>query len=106
MSTAKGHRWKEVVGYHVWEECVKFFLGYQCLALPYLLPSPRDFVRLRRFSWTYAVQLARPFLSVSQIGNEVRLREARCGQVLKPKFNDIIGPVYVREFMRISVISG
>ena len=55
----KKHMWKEVVGYHVWEESVKFFLVYQWVLNPYLLPSPRDFVRLRRFSWTNAILRAR-----------------------------------------------
>ena len=48
-----------MVGYHVWKESVKVFLVYQWSSNPYLLPSPRDFVRLHCFSWTYAIQHAR-----------------------------------------------
>jgi hypothetical protein len=38
-----------------------FFLVYQQLTNAYLLPSPGDFVRLRRFSWTYAIGHARAY---------------------------------------------
>ena len=99
------HWWKEVVGYHVWEESVKFFLVYQWVLNPYLLPSPRDFVRLRRFSWTYAIQHARTIFSVSQIGNKVRLRKARCDQVLHPWNNNDIGSVGGLVFLGFQPIS-